>query len=478
MAGGEIPFPVSNAPGSLSMESGGRLINAYAEKAPPGSRGKFIHRRAPGLRLRDVVAADVRGALLVGSVLYVVAGDTAYSITKSGEVYTVTALTGDAIGGTGRVTMDRNMNSTPQVLIEHSDGMSEINTGAGTVADFSDADLPDINSICFVGGYFMPSVADGRTFASGLNAVTFAANDFARAEQSPDGLVRNIRHGRDLAMMGASSTEFWGNTGNPTGFPFSFSSVIPVGLLTKHAVAGFELGFPGPVVFVAHDRAVHALVGYSTEKISTPDLDALIQGVDADDLEMAVYVAKGHRFAVLSSSEWSWEYCFPDKDTPGGWHERKSYGEDRWLAGICINAFDEWLAFDRAEDEFYLIDPTFKREGTDPLIVECRSAQQHAFPSRIEVDRAAFDFVTGVGVDAGEDPIETDPKVLLSWSDDGGRTFGNELERRLGSQGETVTVDVRRCGTTGTRGRQWRWRISDPVDVSFLGAAWEGRVVE
>ncbi len=60
---------------------------------------------------------------------------------------------------------------------------------------------------------------------------------------------------------------------------------------------------------------------------------------------------------------------------------------------------------------------------------------------------------------------------LISWSDDGGRTFGNPLERYLGTQGEDVSIDIFKCGLTNRRGRQWRLQISDPVEVAFLGAA-------
>jgi hypothetical protein len=473
---GEIQFPLTTSPGLNPMESGGRLINAYVEKAAEGSRGKWVRRRAAGLVERFVTGANIaRGALLVGSVLYVVAGTKAYTITAA---LVVTELTGDAIGGSGLVIMDRNQNATPQVIVVHSGGQSQINTGAGTVADFSDADLPAPNSVTYVGGYFIWGIGDGRLFASGLNAVTVSAVDFTRAESAPDGVVRAVRHGSYLAAMGEKTTDFYSNTGNPTGFPFSFSSTIPYGLLTKHAVAGFELGFPDGLVFVASDRTVRRLVGFTIEKISQPDLEEMLEAVTTvTDLEMSVYVSKGRSFAVLSSATWTWEYAFPTRDSPGSWSERKSYGATRWRAHLGINAFDNWIVFDRASSSAFKVDATVKTEDGDPLVWEIRSTQAHAFPSRVEQNRASFDFETGVGRDAGVDPIETDPKVLISWSDDGARTFGNELERRLGSQGETVTVDVRRCGTTGSRGRQWRLRISDPVEIAFYGGAWEGEVV-
>lgn len=474
----ELIFPLETAPGDNLLESGGRLINAYAEKSK--GRSKHIWRRAPGLLERFVTGTDHRGSLLVGSVLYVISGTKAYTVTKSGAVYTVTELSGDAIGGTGKVFMDRNMNgSGAEILIVHSAGMSYIDTSSPAVADFSDGDLPATNSICFVGSYFFATIGDGRCFASGQNAVSFSANDFTNAESTPDGLTRAVRYGRDLALFGQKSLEFWSNTGNPRGFPFSFSSSIPVGLLTPHAVAGFELGFGQTIVFVAADRTVQALMGYAATKISNADLDNLLAAVeDVDELEMSVYVSKGRAVVVLSCDDWTWEYTFPSKTTEGGWTERKSYGEDNWRAMLGVNAFDEWLVFDRDSNKVFKVDSDTKLEGADPLVVEIRTVPDHAFPSRIEYNRVALDMLVGVGIAAGQDPIETDPRILLSYSDDGGRTFSNERELRLGGQGEMVTVEAELLGTTGSRGRQWKIRMSDPVIFGLMGGAWDGKGVK
>lgn len=473
----EIQFPLTTAPGIHQTESGGRLINAYVERAVAGSRSKFVHRRAAGLLARFTAGSDpARGALLVGSVLYVVAGTKAYTVTSS---LVVTELTGDDIDGDGLVIMDRNQNATPQVIVVHSGGQSQINTSAGTVADFSDADLPAPNSVAYVGGYFFWGIGDGRCFASGINAVTVSANDFARAESAPDGLVRAVRHGAYLALMGEKTTDFFSNTGNPTGFPFSFSSTVPVGLLTKHAVAGYEMGFPDGLVFVAADRTVQRMVGFAPQKISTPDLDKLLEAVtDVSTIEMSVHVARGRSFAVVSSDTFSWEYAFPTAESPGTWVERKSYGDVRWRAHIGVNAFDQWLVFDRGSSTAFKVDNDTKTEDGDPLVWEVRSVQIHAFPSRIEINRASFDFLTGVGIDAGQDPIETNPRVLIDYSDDGGVSFSEPEEFELGTQGQIVTVDCWLQGTTGPQGRQYRLRVSDPVNLALYGGAWDGQVVQ
>lgn len=468
----QIVFPVSTDPGINRTENGGRLINAYVDRAADGSRAPSIRRRAPGLTTLFTAGSGApRGALTVGNILYVVNDDKAYSITLSGGVYTVTALAG-TVGGSGPVFMARNMNASTDVLIVHSAGMNEI--ASGSVSSFSDGDLPTPNSLTYLDGFFIFGIGDGRLFASGLNDTTVDALDYATAESSPDGGVRAVARGRELLAFGQDSTEFWSNTGNETGFPFTRGHVMTLGLYGAYSIGGAEAGFPEPLFFVASDRTVRHLTGYEPVRISTPTLERLIDAVeDPDTLTGCCFAAAGHLFYALSSPSWTWVYDL----TTGAWHERKSIGQDIWRAAFTVYAFDKWLAFDAASGKVFHIDPTAKREDTDLLVFEVWSAQAHGFPARTLIKRASFDMMTGVGIDTGIEPIETDPKVEISWSDDGGRTWGAPVQRRLGSQGEKLPIDVFRCGLAGRLGRQWRLAVSDPVEVSLIGGAMdvEGR---
>jgi hypothetical protein len=459
-----ISWPTSTAPGFNGTESGGRLINCIVEKTSPGARGPVAWRRMPGLtEVFDLGGDDHRGALAVDGVLYAVIDDTVYSVTKSGSTYTATALTG-TVGGTGPVTMARNMATIPNVFIEHSDGVSLIDINAGSVGDFTDVDLPDINSITWIDGYFIASSANGGLYQSGINATTWSGVDFTTAESSPDGLVRVIALGGDLLAMGDSTIEWYANAANPTGFAFNRGSVIPVGLANKFAVAGFEQGFGYGLVFVASDDSVRLLNGYTPQRISEPWLERMIADASPDSLSLSVYVADGHAYAVLSSTTWTVQYDI----TTGSWGERQSYGSTRWRAKFGVYCFNEWLTFDRTGGKAFVLDRS-KTEDGSPLIWELQSTQQHKFPARLRVPKASFDFVTGVGVDTGADPIETAPRVRVSWSDDGGLTWSNPVERLLGAQGQDVNIDIYNVGLTNRRGRMWRLQVSDPVEVSFMG---------
>lgn len=64
--------------------------------------------------------------------------------------------------------------------------------------------------------------------------------------------------------------------------------------------------------------------------------------------------------------------------------------------------------------------------------------------------------------------MTTNRKVLMCYSDNGGRTWSNWRERSLGEQGEyQKRVRFNRLGAF--RARIWRIRVTSPVRVDFLG---------
>ena len=463
----ELTFPTSSSPGRNIVENGGRLINCFAEKASEGAANPFRIRRDAGLTnaFSPTVAGIPRGALNVRGVLYVVIGNSVYMIAGT---YIVTQLTG-TVAGTGPVFMAADMATTPDILMVTSAGMYSISGTA--VTPFSDPDFPAVNSITYVGGYFFTSSAIGKVNSSGINATTFAFNDFASADAYPDGLKRVIGFSRDLYMFGDASIEIWSNTANPTGFPFSFQSALPIGLIASNAVAGFELGFPGTLIWVGNDNKVYQLSGNIPSPVSEPYLEWLISKLmDKEMLEAAVQVVNGKPRFVLSSSDWTWVY---DLST-GKWHERKSYGMSRWRAGFGVNYSGQWLVFDKITGQAFSMDGDNQREVDQPLVMEVTSSQLHRFPNQFIVDRADFYFAMGLANQTGVAPIETDPVVSISWSDDGGVTFKNPVRRSLGTQGRYHDkVTVRRCGQTKSQGRQWKLQIADPVPAVLLGGAFE-----
>lgn len=470
MTAAPIPFPLSSAPGASFQESAGRLINCYAEPlgkdvlaskklAPP----IVVWRKSPGLsRFGTSGNTGFRGQILVNNTLY-----AAWSgrVSRFDSTGTETGLTG-SLTGTEKVFFARNNATNPDVVcVAPGTGAFTVTTSA--VSSFADPDIGAPNSVCFMDSFFIFTYGDGTLQASGQNAVTISTLDKTTAQSKPGGLTRAVPFNGQLVALGPVFGEVYSDTANPTGFPFTRSYVLQRGLISPYAIAGHEDGFASALIWGADDNSVVMHNGTPNPlKISPPDLDRLIAGVaNKTTLEASVYIAQGHPKWVISCPTFTWEFDLGSKK----WNERASYQQMRWRAIGGCSAFGKWIFGDTQAGQLIYIDQTNFSEVGSPLVMQIESGPVANFPNRTKVARADFNFVTGVGIATGQDPIATNPTVGVSWSNDGGWTWSNEFIRQLGRQATTSRVTMLRSGQTGVQGRRWRLKISDPVYGGFLG---------
>lgn len=468
----EIALPITTAPGERPGEGAGRLINVFAEKLGGGARSGYARRRAPGLRAMAVSEfVGMRGMIYDGNgTLYIAQAERLLTVTVVMGEFVVTDI-GD-LPGTGRVTFARN-NKAPvaDILCVTEDDVFEI-TSSAPPTSLGDGDLPNPLTVCFIAGYFVFAIRDGRVFFSGINDITINPLDFGKAENRPGGILGAFPYGEMLLLCGPSSIEVWQNAGNATGSPFSRAAVIPRGIAGTFAIAGFEDGF-ATVAFVGDDNAVYLLTGgYTPTRISSPDLDRLIEAVaDKSTIDVTVGITAGHNWIAVTGPTFTWVY----EVGTGLWHERESYGLPRWRAVCSALAFGGWVMGDRLTGQVWMLDGTLAAEGNEPLVWSVISQPASGFPNRVAIPRADFDFIVGQGKVAGSEPIETDPVVMISWSDNGGASFGVPLQRKLGRLAKYQNrVSVNRTGLAGPYGRVWRLDIADPVFVSLLSGWMDG----
>jgi hypothetical protein len=408
--------------------------------------------------------APFRGGLLVANTLYAAWTDELYTVNASGE----RTLFG-SLSGSDKIFIARNNAATPNVAIVTQAGAFELS--GGSIISYSDGDVGSPSCVCGHLGYFIFGYGDGDLLASGLNSVAINTLDSARTESNPDGVENIISYDGQLFVFGKATIEVWGDPTNPSGFPLSrIGYNIRPGLKTPHTVSGWEPEFGNSFIYVGSDNTVRQLVGYEPNKISPPDLDDLIADVAFPDtqLDSLCYVTRGHAFWQLNGPTWSWVYNVNNQS----WHERKSYLSDKSTLTRSIPAFDKWLVGDTTETDLYRFDHDLQQEAGSPIIAQMESVGEKAWPNRLRVPRADFDFTVGIGESTGQDPIETDPTVAIEWSDDGGRTWSTPWNRKLGRQAiSQKRVTVLNTGLTGPMGRKWRWTISDPVHVGFMGSA-------
>ena len=462
-----VPFPVTSAPGARRQESAGRLINAYAVKTEQGAPTPLKWTRSPGLRALMTVPgqAGFRGFLEINGNLLAVMNGRVVLVTRAGELYSATDL--GALSGTLPVTIAKNNAMPPNIVAVSENGAFNLFTGAPPT-NFADADLPQPNSVCVLNGYFVWTTADGRIFASDLNSLSVSSLSFTMAQQRSDGLLRGVAFGGYFYAFGPSSCEIYRDAGL-SPFPLEYVSMIPRGLAGAHAVAGAEEGWSNQLVWAADDDVVYRLSGTIPEPVSTQDVSRAIAATpDKSVLRASVHMAGGFAFWCLTRpGHWSWELNLRS----GTWNERRSYGAESWRAACTVKAFGQWIAGDAASGKLFASDAETFREGDDALVFEVVSGAVLAAPERLAIARLDLAMTAAAGRAAGDDPIETDPQVEISWSLDGGYRWSTPVWRAIGREGESArTITVNRLGLTGPKGIRIKLRVSDPVHVTLHGA--------
>lgn len=444
-----LTFPKSSTPGAYPGEGAGRLVNVYA--VADGDRAAFVS--VPGLVPFGAAGAGPRGFLLVGSLLYDAVKDTLYTVNATG----LATLVGQ-LSGSDPVTMARNNRSpSPDVVIVTEDGAYAASTAG--IADYPDPDVGTPTSVTFLDGYFLFTYGDGTIRASGLNTTDINDQSFTKAESKPDGLIRGIAKNGQFIALGPTSTEFYSNAGTQP-FPLARAEVSDTGLFGRWAVAGFEDGWDRSWFSVASDRTVCRWDGYTPTRVSTREVERSIAGItDPNSLRMCVYGFGGNAVVSLSGPGFTWEYHV----TANRWFERESYGAKRWRGERSVNAFGRWLVGDLRSTSIMAISETTRREGSDPLVCTME-ALGPTFPRGARLNDLRVEITTGQGRAEGLEPIETDPRALISWSLDGGASFGTAVERSLGRQGQFgKPVTVTSLGRARGAGLTVRIEVSDPV---------------
>lgn len=468
----DIAFPLSTSPGVKPNEDAGRLINCYLDEAV-GQPARPRFKRSPGLaRAVDITGHDhCRGLFVVDTTLLSVLDERVYAVTVSGSTWSANNL--GALAGSDIVTIARNRAGTANIVLVCDAGVFNLFTGSGPTS-FADADLPaGMNSVSFLNGYFVWTRTNGEIWASGLNAVTVDALAFTAAQTRADGLTRGVAFRENFFAFGPASCEVFRDVGT-TPFPLGFVTTIPRGIIGRAAVAGFEEGWANELIWAADDFIVYRLNGYEPQRISPAWVSRWIQDLtqaEREGLEAFVTMVGGHAFWHLSSPHWTIVY----DHTTQQWHEREAYGGGRWRASCSAKFSGSWVVGDATGGELFTVSETEFRDFDALIQMRAQSLRSGNFPSRIGIPRADFDFTAGTGVSSGEAP---NPVASISWSDDGGGSFGNPLLREIGAEGEYgQRCTVLRTGMAGPKGRVWRVDVSDPVHIGFMGGAMavEGR---
>ena len=469
------------------MQDCQRLINWFidgdretAAKSPMGFLG------VPGLvdlgqsaysgqvRCLWTLPGNTSAIAVVGSnVLLMTVQTTATSSSRPTFTY---SLIGNLLSSSGVVKI-RDNGSGNLVVIVDGNSLYTYNKLTGVFAQSSDPAFLGSNVVAEIDGWFIFAQPGTQKFYTspdywdGVKAMD--GTYYALKDNASDNLVTLIEQNRELWLLGESTTEIWYNAGGQY-FPFSRlqGTLQQVGCAAAQSVARYGAGL---IWLARSERGNNNVVmtqGYQYQSISTPALSyALNQYPVVSDAIGYTYTEEGHEFYVLilPAADVTWVYDV----TLGVWHQRASFDPvagafHRQRANCIMNFQNMQIAGDYQTGQIYWQTRTAYTDGNYPLV--CVRRAPHIWDksdrNRIRHNRVQIEFSSGIA------PQGTNPQAVLKWSNDGGKTFGNEHFASVGLVGDTKhRVIWRRLGIA--RDRVYELTFSDPVNRDIVGASIE-----
>lgn len=449
-------------PSRYSFAGSPRLINAYAEQQGEDAKAPWAVLACPGaVSCCEVTDTPGRGLIFLDDL------DRAYSVHSSGvfrvtlsddDPFTLAATRIGTVPGTDQVRISRNQADPVQVSIDCDAGQYYIE--ADVVKKVSSTEFTtDPVTTEYAGGYTLYGEENGRINYSALHDVaSINALDFFTAEQYADKLVRIKADGSDIAVFSRTSTEWWRPTSD-ADLPFQLigGAVSKKGLAAKNGPVSCD----NTIMFPGEDNIVYRFNGYSPQRISTHGIERKFENdADRESLTSFAFSFEGHSFAGWTSTDYTVSY---DAAT-GTWHERESYHRDNWRFRNVIRAWGKNIAQDAESGELFYFDKDTYAEDGNPMVWGMDTPIIHAVGGNGGiVDSVHFDVAVGGGALLST-ASGYNPKMMLSWSVDGGNTFKGNRELSIGKRGKYQTkVKTRRLGRFEDKGIMFRIRVSDPV---------------
>jgi len=426
-------------------------------------------RSTPGLQeFTTIGGGGIRGGIESANRAFFVSGRDFYEVLADGT----SVNHGSLDTGTGIVTMEEN--PTQVMLIDGQYGYI-FTKSSNAFAKITDGDFPTPSSLTYQDGYFI--VTSGQIYAiSGLNDGTaWDLLDRKTVESSPDSLVGIKSDSSNLWAFGTKSTEVFQNTGNAT-FPFQRipGAIIETGCAAQATIKEID----NALFWLGTDENGDAIVwrsnGYNASRVSTKAIEKKIaESTNFNESYSWVYHERGSAFYLLQVKGLNTTLVL-DVAT-GLWHERVyrnpvTGAEEQHRGSVHVFFNKKHLIGDRLTNKIYQMSLDYYSDDGDPLVKERITPHYDEARRLIAHAQLELDMEVGVGTQSGQGQ---NPKVMLQYSDDGGRTWSSELWRDLGAVGKyNSRVKWNKLGMA--RDRVYKIRVSDPILVQINEAVLNG----
>ena len=439
-----------------------RRLNCYYEITADAEKNTVVIYGTPGLTLVAAFTFHIRGALVIGSVVYISEGPY---VTKADLSFTKTTLSGSIPNNTSEVSMSSN--ATQLVIVDGVGGyISTLPNGA--ISTISSNFPNGATTITYVGGYFVvEKPATSQFWVSNLNdGTTWQALQFASAISSANPLVAVDSDHGTLILFGPTYIEYQYLSG--ATFPFSpiQGSTQQWGLAAKFSRAKID----NTLIFLAQNLQGQYQVmqmdlrsSYAPQRISNSDIENMIAGLasPADAIALS-YMIDGHSMYQLTFQSAKRSIMY-DCST-GIWNETQTgvATTGRHIGDLSFTLGANTYLTDYTLANVYKVDTTNYTDNGVPIKRLLRS-KHLGDGNEFSIDEVFFDMETGVGLQRGQG---NDPQLMLDISKDGGRTFGYQRFIPLGKVGQYAAPRV--CVRRVANGRDIVLQLSMTDPVKFV----------
>lgn len=453
---------------------GERTVNLYQERMDgEAAANRAALFPAPGFRNWSTVAdTGGRGSIVAAGRLFVVMGAALYEFDSNGTATNRGAVAVDAnpaqlvynglVGGQLGIASGGNA----YCFVLATNVLTQVLTG-------------DCTMIAFAAGFGLAfNILTGHVRLSALNDFTTwpPATFFQRSLFGDPYQTMFVDTNNLVWMIGTDTFEVRYNSGTGTQ-PF-----IPLsGLVGRYGIAApFAFGLSGLGNFwlARNPEGVGQFVmtkGASPTAISSYAFDTALakylRTSRIDNAEVVTYQQGGHTFAnvTLPSPNATWSV---DVETQS-WTERGTWNSvrgdfDAWPVRTHVQAFGKHLIGDRTTGKISEMDTAYSTEidgvtGIKRLRRAPALINEH---KRIPIDRFEILLDVGLGLASGQG---SDPLVMMRFSPDAGRTWGNE---RIGSSGRMGAYGKRVYWTRFGASSAPTFEVSstDPVPFRLVNA--------
>ena len=465
----EARSPIANAQ---------RCINLIPENNPPDAPFPITHYPAPGLALEfdfssvPGATGGVRGIYTLSSgAICLVIGTAVISYAWNGSAM-VAILLGQLASNSGHpVSMVDN--GTTMVIVDgspngYTKAVSDMLIPGGLTPIVDDA-FYGANRVDFIDTFMIFNWPGTPTFYTTTSNVVlpFDATYFAAKEGWNDYLASIAALHDNIWLFGNVTTEIWFNAGG-AAFPFAR---MPNSVLQQGCAAAYSVVIADNAVYwLSQDRWGRNMVmrgeGYAAKRVSTFAVEHEWSTYSAiNDCVAMAYQLGGHEmigFWFPTGNAW-WAY----DATTQLWYKR-TYGNTStaWLPSCTagwgtgpFGASNAVLAGDRTGPRLLRIDPNTYTDNGVPIIRERSWMHIQNDGKRVAHTRFSANML---GTTLNPDTVN------LSWSDDGGQTYGASVPQTINNQ-SNGQYQWRRLGYARDRVYQLQWQ---GVGECALNGAW------